>query len=283
VLALRLEVRCDHAGAGLLADLDRLAHRVEQRHGIRAVLARHVPERIAAFTPLVRNVDAVERGQLARELDDFIGRAPSARLVFETGRHADRALLQRLLHQRAHARDLIRLRRPLHIVSHHAAANRAATDEQHRVRTDADFLELGALVGQRPRRTAVLVDDHGGDALRDKVRRRLANRIRIAESTARSRSVVCVRVNVDESRHDVLAGGIDHPRGLGAFEFSNRGDAPVQNADVGGEPRIAGPVYDAAVANQQIEALSWLRANERKNAATNAPASAVRYLMAAIF
>ena len=65
VLALGLEVRGDDARAGLLADLDRLAHRIEQRDGARAVLARHVPQRIAAFAALVRNVDAVEGRQLA--------------------------------------------------------------------------------------------------------------------------------------------------------------------------------------------------------------------------
>ena len=48
----------------------------------------------------------------------------------------------------------------------------------------------------------------------------------------------------------------------GAFEFSDRRDAPVQDADVGREPRIAGAVHDAAVADQQIETLSRLRAND---------------------
>ena len=61
VRALRLEVRRDDARAGLLADRDGLAHRVEQRRRRRAVLARHVPQRVAAFAALVRDVDAAER------------------------------------------------------------------------------------------------------------------------------------------------------------------------------------------------------------------------------
>ena len=38
-----------------------------------------------------------------------------------------------------------------HIVAHHAAADRAMTDEQHRVRADAGLLQQRALLGEGPR------------------------------------------------------------------------------------------------------------------------------------
>jgi hypothetical protein len=43
------------------------------------------------------------------------------------------------------------------------------------------------------------------------------------------------------------------------------------DADVSGKPRIAGAVHDPAVANQQIETLSWLRANAREEAHAKNP------------
>ena len=89
VLALRLEVRRDDARAGLLADLDRLAHGVEQRRRDRPVLARHVPQRIAAFAALVRDVDAVERPAApapARRLRRSCSSGPARIRVRRTGR-----------------------------------------------------------------------------------------------------------------------------------------------------------------------------------------------------
>ena len=255
MLALRLEVRGDDARAGLLADLDRFAHGVEQRRRGRSVLARHVPQRIAAFAALVRDVDAVDRRQLARELDDFVGRAPAAGLVLEPRGQADRAFLQRLPHERAHARDLVRPRRPPHVVAHHAPAHGAVADEQHRVRADAGLLEQRALIGDGPRRAAVLVDDDGGDALRDEVRRRSTHRIRIAKAAARARPIVGMRVDVDESGRDVLAGGVDGTRGLRVRQRADRDDAAAADRDVGGEPGIAGAVEHAPVLDQQVVSL----------------------------
>ena len=246
VLALGLEMRGHDARAGLLADLDRFAHRIEQRRRGRSVLARHVPERIAAFAALVRDVDAVARPAArarARSTSSVVLQRPG--FVFESRRHPDRAFLQRLPHERAHARDLVRPRRPPHIVTHHAAAHRAVADEQHRVGADAGLLQLRALIGDRPRRSAVLVDDHGGDALRHEIRRRSPHRIRIAKSAARSRPIVGVRVDVDEAGRDVLAAGVDRARRLRVRQRCHRDDAAALHGDVGGEPGIAGAVEDA--------------------------------------
>ena len=102
----------------------------------------------------------------------------------------------------------------LHVVTHHAAPDGAVADQQHRVRADAVLLELRALIGERPRRAAVLVDDDGGDALRDEVRRRAAHRIRVAKSAARPRpSSACEWMSMKPGVTN-LPGGVDHARGL---------------------------------------------------------------------
>ena len=119
----------------------------------------------------------------------------------------------------------------------------------------------------RPRRAAVLIHDDGGDALRDEIRRRAANRIRIAEAAARTRAIVCVRVNVDEAGRDVLARGVDHARGLARPRAGRRSDAAAAHADVSGEPGIARAVHHAAVANQEIEPLRRLRGDDRQESA----------------
>ena len=64
---------------------------------------------------------------------------------------------------------------------------------------------------------------------------------------------VGVGVHVDEAGADEQPVGIDHSgRGLGR-KSSDRSDTAAGDADVGGEPRIAGPVDDPAAANQQVE------------------------------
>ncbi len=178
--------------------------------GVRAVLARHIPQRIAAFAALVRDVDAVDRAAArarARRLRRSCSSGPARTRDRPTGRPRPPAAPA---HERAHPRDLLL-----------AVAGRCTSSPITRRRTvpcptssiafrPMPFFSSSARCSaDRPRRTAVLVDDHGGDALRDEVRRRPAGRIRIAESAARARSIVGVRVDVDEARRDVLAGGVD--------------------------------------------------------------------------
>ena len=114
-------------------------------------------------------------GQLARELDDFVGRAPAARLVLEAGRQADRAFLQRPAATARASRacscaltgrftsSFITWRRTVPCPTSSIAFGPMPL-----------LLQQRALFADRPRRAAVLVDDHGGDALRDQVRRRPA-------------------------------------------------------------------------------------------------------------
>ncbi len=145
-----------------------------------------------------------------------------------------------------------RRRRPPHIVLHHLAAHGAVPHQQHRVDADALLLQQRALFTDRPRRSPILVHDHGGDALRHQVGRRPACAVRVAQPAVRARAVVGMRMDVDETGRHVLAGGVDGRRGPGIAQSSNRGDASVLHRDIRGEPRIAGAVEDAAVADEQI-------------------------------
>lgn len=67
------------------------------------------------------------------------------------------------------------------------------------------------------------------------------------------RQLVRVGVHVDEAgRHDA-AGGVEHRRGGGAGELSDRRDASAADAHVGPLPRPAGAVDDRAAAHQHVE------------------------------
>ena len=59
-------------------------------------------------------------------------------------------------------------------------------------------------------------------------------------------------MNVDESRRDVLAGGVDGRLRRGIAQPPDGDDAPVLHRDIGREPRIAAAVEDAAVTDQEI-------------------------------
>src|SRR5690349_10599132 len=65
-------------------------------------------------------------------------------------------------------------------------------------------------------------------------------------------------MDVDEARSDVLAGCVDDASGLRIRERSNGGDASILDANVRGEPRIAGAIEYTAVLDQQVESGGWL-------------------------
>jgi hypothetical protein len=172
--------------------------------------------------------------------------------------------LQLLSDERAHLRNLVSPGGPAHVFTHHLSSHRAMADQQHRVRADAGFLEQRPLIGDRPRRAPVLIYDDGRDTLRHEIWRRPADRISIAQSSSRSRPVVGVGVDIDESGDDVPARRIDHARRLCVGELTDGRDAPVQNRDVSRKPRIAGAVHDAPVADQHVETLSRLSECDRQ-------------------
>ena len=65
-----------------------------------------------------------------------------------------------------------------------------------------------------------------------------------------------VRVDVDEARRIETVGRVDHGAGRCAIEAAHGRDAISADPQVGPEPRIARPIHDAAVSDQNIK---WFR------------------------
>jgi hypothetical protein len=96
------------------------------------------------------------------------------------------------------------------------------------------------------RRAAAVAGDDGGDALLEQRRQHLG-------VIGLRHHPVAVRVHVDEARRNHLAGAVERPRGAGAGEVADGGDAPVANADRAGDAGAAGAVEDGAVGEEQAE------------------------------
>src|SRR4030095_1620845 len=104
----------------------------------------------------------------------------------------------------------------------------------------------------------VLIDYLGGDALRDLVRTRAGSR--------RIQSLVGVRMNVNETRRDVIALRVDHAPGRRPRQFADRRDPSIFDCDVGGKPWVPRPVRDAPASNQQVIALLLCKTAETQRA-----------------
>ena len=61
-----------------------------------------------------------------------------------------------------------------------------------------------------------------------------------------------MRVHVDEPRRDDLTPGIDRARCIVVIQFAHRHNFAIANREVGQIPAIAGPIDDAAIADQYI-------------------------------
>ena len=73
-----------------------------------------------------------------------------------------------------------------------------------------------------------------------------------------------VRVHVDEARRDDQALGVDDPRAGGVEPRSNGRNGVALDADVGDEPRVAGPVDDAAAL--RLRCRRWVSVNRCESA-----------------
>ena len=253
--ALRLDVRRDDPHPGPPPDLDRLHDRVLERRRTPFVLAWQIPHRVRPLGPLVRDVHAIVVGQLRRQLDQLVGRAPAPGRVFEPGRHPHRAFLQRLPHQRRHLPGLRRGRGPLEVVLHDHPPHGPVAHHHHHVRPHPLPLQRRALIGHRPRRAPVLVHHDRRHPLRHDVGRRLAVCGVVADRPAAAVAAAVVRVgmDVDEPGGHVAARGVDLAVGGGPGQVPQRGDPPVDDTDVGAEPGVAGAVEDPPAAHDQVE------------------------------
>jgi hypothetical protein len=61
-----------------------------------------------------------------------------------------------------------------------------------------------------------------------------------------------MRVEIDESGSDDQSACLYFASGARAGEGSDRDDAVAANADISGEPRVAGAIDDVSVANDEI-------------------------------
>jgi len=98
-----------------------------------------------------------------------------------------------------------------------------------------------AVSNQRRQADSAIADDDGRDALAD-----LGQHVR-----RRQHDLVIVGVDVDESRRDDPAAGIDHDGAACRQVGTDRDDALALDAHVGSEARCAGAVDDGAAAQQQ--------------------------------
>jgi hypothetical protein len=177
--------------------------------------------------------------------------------VFEPGREAERAVVEGLLGQRAHARQaaISRARecavadegrdvdgrlcglQPIEVVAE------AAPVQGHAGVEVAD--QVARIGAGRHRRgaEAALADDLGGHALAD-----LAVGAAIDEQRE-----VAVGVDVDEAGRDGVAARVDHARRGRAAQVAQRHHALAAHAHIGVKGRRAAAVDDAAAADQDVE------------------------------
>lgn len=116
------------------------------------------------------------------------------------------------------------------------------SDEGTDIHGNLSFFKLVEEFSQGNRRTAVVAFDDGCDALADVVH----SRWNFEDSAAP------MVVDVDGTRGDDVANGVNGSFGLGTGQQADGGDSPVPDADIGAVPRIARAVDDAAVSYEDL-------------------------------
>ena len=255
----RVHVECDvHPAPGSSFDeLEAAARRLEPvpGHEVRD-LQPHAgalcgPDRLgdrlvgALVSPTcVRRVDAVVLAADAAHRDELVLVCPALRRVLEAGRVPPRALLERLVEEVFHRRQLVGTRRAVGEADDceaDLAVGRQArhVDRRRRLlealevpgrrrpgqrdvgRVPVDRLRRQLLVQQGEAAEAAVPDDLERDALVDGAR----------GAGIDEQGVVGVAVDIDEARGDDLAHGVDLGVGLG--HDTDGDDAPLVQADIG--------------------------------------------------
>ena len=236
-------------------DLDAVGIRLERAQPVVAVMRRVVPA--------VLTHDLEQRDELV-----VVGVHP--RRVGQTGREADRALLERLGQQPLHVRQLVGRRRTV-VVAHRAHADRPVRREVGGVDRDPVRVEPVEVLADRapapvePGRILVPAGELPAQLLEHLVGDRGVAEAVLAEHVERHALVhlrlvgrideqlqVGVRVHVDEARADEEPVRVDHAlRGL--VDATDVRDPAARDADVGAVPGIAGAVDHAAAADQHVE------------------------------
>jgi hypothetical protein len=192
------------------------------------------------------------------------------------GAEARRASAHGLSYQAGHLVDLRRRGLPLlGGVAHDVATQRAVPDVEggvdadlapHRFQelrealeaVDRDALERARVHAldpseelDEPRGVAGLEGGHGEAAVAGHDRGDPVVAARRAVGLEGELRVV-VGVRVDDARRHDPAGGVDHPHPLARLDEPDGGDAPIDDADVGGAARQPGAVDHCAVGDHQV-------------------------------
>src|SRR5439155_3954768 len=195
-----------HRTTGALADVDAFSDRVDDR---------------LSLSPDVRGVEAAATSDALGELDGLTGGRETSRRIHQAGAHAERAGAHRLVDLSLHGAHFTRCRRPLleaHRREPHAPVAREARDVDPNALAGHEIeifgigrpvpifrlsivlepadREVPISLADRRGRIAAVPDYMGRDPLADR-----ALRGGLDED-----SDIAVRVNVDETRSDVLPG-----------------------------------------------------------------------------
>jgi hypothetical protein len=260
-----------HRGACLPADLDRLAHRLQE------------PGRLVTD---VAGVEAAEGGRDPRQLGQLGGRGEAPRRVDEPARQPERALAHGGGHQLAHRVQLGRCGRAV-VQAHDRDAHAAVADQQGEVAGQRQpgqpagvavqvapvpvepgvqegagvAQQAGGRRGGRERREAAVAEHLGGHALPGHGRR---------AREARQREVR-VGVQVDEpGSHHGAVGGDDPPRRRPPEPADLADHAPLHR-HVAGHRLRAAPVDDPRTTDQQIMHASLRSSRTRPLAPARSP------------
>ena len=231
-----------NGNTGLLPDSDRFAHRVEQ---------------LISFLAHMRNIDtAILRGNF-RQFYDFLCWCKTTWNIEKTGRDPQRTVAHCFGNHSLHALKLEQCRVSV-VASDNRFANRALSNKNGPVWTNALGFDFGVVGRNRKRRTAVVALGKRSHALQKRTLRRGH-----IENAAQG-----VRVWVDKTRCHNQPCGIDNLRGLLVREITNRDNSVSANAHIGFIPRVTRAVDDAAVGDNSIEILSQRRRRKKQQRET---------------
>ncbi len=216
----------------LAADAYRFADRVEKPFFLVAHMGHIDP--------------AVFRSDL-RERDQFLGRSGETGVVLEARRQPERAFFHRHIHYQKHLGQLFGRSLSPVIAVHNLFAQTGVADERADVRADL-AVQLREVIRDRIRRAAVGSDKDRRDALRDLVRC----------GAFFNESVLRMIVDIDESRREDLAAGVDHGLVLLLLERADLDDLSVLHPDARGKGGRARAIDHRGVDDQER-----LRGNDR--------------------
>ena len=256
----RLTCAAPLRGSGALVVRDHQRHAGRPR-GVRSLVQRF--DDGLHLAAQVRGVDAAVAGHHLRQRQHFRGRRGKSGFVEQARRQADGPVVQTLVQQRGHTRQLFGAGRTVE-PAHRRHTQRGVADQCSDVDRRARGRQRSPVVGhagvaerlraeqvqrrwrgigeQRRQRDAAVAGDHRRHALRD-----LGQHLRLLQQHS-----VVVGVHVDEARCHNQAAAVEH---LGVARAAAKAgadgfDAVTDHQQVGDEARCASPVDDKTAFEQ---------------------------------